>query len=107
MKKILKIIGIILLVIVVAIGAFALYINVDGIPKYPKLVKDPGITVKGDSAMLMNGERLASMLCVNCHLNAETNVLTGDFLPDQAGFGKIHSANITQDQTYGIGKWTD
>ena len=107
MKKFLKIVGIILLVIIVAIGAFALYINIDGIPKYPKLVKDPGITVKGDSAMLANGERLASMLCVQCHLNRETNVVTGQYMPDIASFGNVHSANITQDKTYGIGNWTD
>src|SRR5215510_11408386 len=98
MKKILKIVGILLLIVVVVIASGALYINIDGIPKYPNLVKDPGITVKGDSVMLANGERLASMLCVQCHLNRETNLLTGQYLPDIATFGKAYSANITQDK---------
>jgi len=107
MKKILKILGVLILIAVVVIGAIALYIDISGIPKYPELVKDPGITVKGDSAMLMNGERLASMLCVQCHLNKETNMLTGQYLPDIAQFGKAYSANITQDKEHGIGNWTD
>jgi len=107
MKKILKILAILIVIVIVIIGAFALYINIDGIPKYPKLVKDPGITVHGDSAMLVNGERLASMLCVECHLNRETNVVSGQYMPDVATFGKAYSANITQDKQYGIGSWTD
>ena len=64
MKKILKVLGIVILVALVVMGALALYISIDGIPRYPKLVKDPGITIEGDSVMLATGERLASMLCV-------------------------------------------
>ena len=107
MKKILKYLGILIAIVVLGAGAFALYINIDGIPTYPKLVKDPGITLKGDSAMLEIGERLASMLCGQCHLNRETGVLTGQYMPDVAQFGKTYSANITQDKTYGIGARTD
>jgi hypothetical protein len=47
------------------------------------------------------------MLCVQCHLNPEDNLLTGTHLPDVASFGDIYSANITKDPQYGIGSWTD
>ena len=107
MKKFLKIIGIIIGIALLIVIGFVLYINIDGIPRYPDLVKDPGVTVQGDSAMLANGERLASMLCVQCHLNSETNVISGASMPDAASFGTIHTANITKDEKYGIGGWTD
>lgn len=107
MKKLITYIGIIILILALGAGAFALYIEIDGIPSYPKLVRDPGITVSGDSAMLRNGERLGSLLCAQCHMNPETNVLTGQYMADIAQFGKVYSANITQDKTHGIGGWTD
>jgi mono/diheme cytochrome c family protein len=41
-------------------------------------------------------------------MDKETGELTGSKMYDApAEFGKIYSANITQDKTYGIGEWTD
>lgn len=107
MKKFLKIVGIILLVIIVMIGGAALFISVRGIPHYE--AKDPGVTVKGDSAMVANGKRMAEMLCQNCHLSPATGKLTGMNMTDAGTeqFGILHSQNITQDKEYGIGNWTD
>ena len=48
------------------------------------------------------------MLCVNCHSDPKTGKLTGTQMLDApTEFGKIFSANITQDKTHGIGDWTD
>jgi hypothetical protein len=105
MKTVLKVIGV-LLVIVVVIGLVGFsYIEISGIPSYE--AHDPGVTVHGDSAMVANGERMATMLCAECHLNKETNRLSGVYLPDISQFGKIYSANITHDERYGLGSWTD
>jgi hypothetical protein len=107
MKKILKILGILILIVVIGIGALALYINIKGIPKYTP--HDPGATVQSDSAKIANGRRLADMLCKQCHLNPSTDKLTGRNMTDPAvaQFGTVYSANITQDKQYGIGNYTD
>jgi mono/diheme cytochrome c family protein len=105
--KALKIIGIILGMVLLVIAAFAMYINVRGIPHYD--AEDPGVTIAPDSAMAANGKRLVSMLCKDCHYNAATDKLTGRNMTDAAvaQFGTIYSQNITQDKDYGIGNWTD
>jgi hypothetical protein len=46
------------------------------------------------------------MLYVECQLNKETNVVSGQCMPDVATFGKAFSANITQYKKNGIGNWT-
>lgn len=105
--KALKIIGIILGMVILVLIAFALYVNVRGIPHYK--AEDPGITIPPDSAMAVNGKRLASMLCKDCHYNPATDKFTGMNMTDAAteAFGTIYSQNITQDKEYGIGNWTD
>ena len=107
MKKLFKILGILILIIVIGAGAFALYISIKGIPKYKP--EDPGATVQSDSAKVANGRRLADMLCRQCHWNPATDKFTGMNMtdPSVAQFGTIYSANITQDKQYGIGNYTD
>jgi mono/diheme cytochrome c family protein len=106
MKKVFKVIGIILLIVVVLVAGAALYISVDGIPKY----KPGNLQVKVESTpeRVARGKKLASVLCQNCHLNVETGQLTGKYMDDSPPeFGKVYSQNITQSKTYGIGDWTD
>lgn len=105
MKKVLRVIGVVIVLLILAALAGFSYIEISGIPSYD--AKDPGVTVHGDSLMVANGARIASMLCVQCHYNKDNNRLSGAFMPDVAQFGKIYSANITNDQRYGIGGWTD
>ncbi|MEO5673029.1 MAG: hypothetical protein ABIQ74_00145 [Chitinophagales bacterium] len=50
MKKILKIIDTLITIIVILVAAGAIYISADGIPKYPKPVKDPGILVSSKTS---------------------------------------------------------
>jgi len=105
MKTALKIIiGLILLVLLI-LGSGALYINASGIPNYE--VEKVEYSVSPSPEKIARGEKLASMLCNNCHANAETGILTGREMKDVTHFGKIYSQNITQDKEHGIGNWTD
>lgn len=106
MKKLLKILGIVLGVAVLAIIVFVIYVNVRGTGSHE--VNVPAIpNVEVTPARVERGERIASMLCKNCHLSPETGKMTGRMLKEVPQFGKIYSRNITKDPEIGIGKWSD
>lgn len=105
MKKALKIIGILVGLVVLVIVGGVIYINLDGIPTYEPQNPDYHVTITAEK--VERGKKLASMLCVHCHQNKETGLLTGEEMKDAPAFGKIFSQNITQDKEYGIGDWTD
>ena len=106
MKKLLKILGILLLIILILIIGVFLFINSKGIPSYP--TADIEYTASVDSAGLERGRILTSTLCAGCHMDTETRKLTGKRMLDApAEFGIVYSPNITQDTEYGIGDWTD
>jgi cytochrome c2 len=105
MKKVFKWIGIIVLLLVVIITLGTLYIGLSDIPTYAPVTSD----FKADVTLerVMNGQRIASMLCVQCHAGVDGK-LTGKLLKDiPAEFGKVFSKNITHHPEAGIGKWTD
>ena len=60
-KKILKYLGMGVGVILVAVGAFLLYINFSGLPTYE--VKKIDLKVHATPASLERGKKLAGMLC--------------------------------------------
>jgi mono/diheme cytochrome c family protein len=105
MRKILKVVGLILGVLLVAAGGAALWIN-RGLPSYaPKRID---LHVEGTPERVARGKRLAAMLCTSCHTDPETGKLTGKRMEDvPPEFGEIHSSNITRDPEHGIGGWTD
>ncbi len=106
MKKILKIIGLVLLVIVAFALVGFIYVSSNDIPTYEVVNID--YKVNSSPASVARGKKLANMLCATCHQNPETGKLTGKKMLDApAEFGDIHSQNITQDKSYGIGEWTD
>ncbi|MBL0310099.1 MAG: cytochrome c [Bacteroidetes bacterium] len=100
----------ILLYMVVIVSALAIsfigFIEVRGVPKYDvEEIDFPQVPF--DSAMLMNGEKIAAVQCVVCHRGSDGK-LSGRLLQElPPDFGEIHSANITQSKEHGIGKWTD
>jgi len=105
MKTILKIfLSLLGIVLLVAIGGAA-YIQFSGMPSFePQKVE---LQVEATPERVAQGARIASMLCVQCHAGPD-NRLTGKRLEDVPKmFGTLCSMNITQDTTYGIGKWTD
>lgn len=106
MKKVLRIVLYLLLIVVVAVVGFVSYLQVSGIPKY-EVDKIDYPDVQADSAMIAHGEKIASVQCVMCHRGSD-NKLSGRLLAEvPSDFGKIHSANITQSKTHGIGNWKD
>lgn len=105
MKKVLKILGILLGIVALILAAGAAYIHIDGIPKYE--THPPELTVTADSAMIAEGKRLATMVCSQCHMAANGR-MEGQQMKDlPAMFGKAWSANITRDEKYGTGRYTD
>jgi len=106
MKKLLKIGGIVLAIIVLAITTFVVFINVKGIPSYD--VPEISYSINPTPEKIARGKKLAVMLCKNCHMNPETQELTGKRMMDAPPeFGTVYSQNITNDKNYGIGDWTD
>ena len=106
MRKALKILGFTLLAVVLLVAAAAAYIGASGIPRYaPGQVQ---FTVDVTPERVARGRRTADMLCVACHMEADTGKLSGHRMPDlPPQFGVAYSANITKDRETGIGAWTD
>ncbi|HNP17467.1 MAG TPA: cytochrome c [Fulvivirga sp.] len=106
MKKGIKIIGVAIVVILIVAVFFGLFVNFKGIPNYtPEKIN---YQVNSSPESIQRGKKLVLSLCANCHINRETGKLTGVRMKDAPPeFGKIYSANITQDKTYGIGDWQD
>lgn len=106
MKKLLKIIGYLVLLVIVVIGGFAAFISIRGVPSYdvnvPQVAK-----IEVTPERVAHGKKIASMLCNNCHFNSATGKFTGREMTEVTEFGKIVSRNITQDPEIGIGKWSD
>jgi mono/diheme cytochrome c family protein len=106
MRKTLRILGLLLLGVIVAAGAFAAYVAATGIPKYPPGRIDRRVEITPEK--VEHGRKIASVSCFNCHQNPTTRQLTGKQLDDAPKqFGPIFSKNITKDPTHGIGTWTD
>jgi hypothetical protein len=106
MKKLLKLIGWLLVIVLLAGAGFATFIAIRGVPKYEAQVPEvPKIEVTPER--VARGAKMASILCNNCHLDLNTNTLIGKYISEIPEFGVINSKNITNDLEFGIGKWTD
>jgi len=106
MKKALKVILIVLSVVVVIVIGFASFIGIRGIPTYP--TQKINLTATATPERVQRGKKLASMLCVKCHMDPATGKLTGKHMMDvPKEFGEVNSRNITHDTEVGIGGWTD
>lgn len=102
MKKILKFLGVIVALILVAV----LFIHFRGIPSYEVVPIDHEVVTT--PAQIKKGKKFVLTLCASCHMNQETGKLTGKQMLDiPTEFGSIFTPNITQDNEYGIGTWTD
>ncbi len=106
MKKLFKRLAFALAGVVAVAAALALYVQIDGIPRYapPKV---PDIRVEVTPARVARGRELVSLTCAGCHENRETHRLTGRAMKDlPPEFGTVFSKNITQDKHKGIGAWS-
>ena len=106
MKKVFKIIGIVLGIVILAVIVFVVFISIRGTGSYAVNVPDiPKVEITPER--VVRGEKIAAMLCRNCHFNKETGKLTGRLLGEAPQFGKIYPRNITHDKEVGIGSWSD
>jgi mono/diheme cytochrome c family protein len=105
-KRILKIVGGIVVVLVLVVVGTLAYFHLSDIPHY-----EPGkveLTVEVTPERVLRGAHTVQMLCAGCHLDNNTGTLAGKPMLDlPAQFGAAHSANITRDPETGIGSWTD
>lgn len=105
MKKALRYLLIILGVVVVAAGCFAAFIAIRGIPSYKPEKFD--LKVEATPERIERGARLSGILCNDCHMDPNTNKLTGRKMDEVSQFGALYAKNITKDSSNGIGSWTD
>ena len=107
MKKLFKILGVVVLIILLAAGGVVGYVSFNGVPAYEAHL-DNQFEVVVTPEKLVEGERIVNMMCKNCHLNESSGRLTGSFLREAPPeFGKLFSKNITNHPDAGIGSWTD
>lgn len=105
-KKILKRAGLAFAALLAAAAAWALYVDVSGIPTYEAHV--PELRVDVTPARVERGKAFVTMLCAECHQDPATGRLTGKRLVElPPEFGEIWSKNITRHPDKGIGGWTD
>ncbi|HKA07996.1 MAG TPA: hypothetical protein VKD71_12110, partial [Gemmataceae bacterium] len=67
LKKLLKVLGLVIALVVLGVGCFVGWVQLDGIPKYA-----PGrieLKVEVTPERIARGKPFVSMLCANCHLN--------------------------------------
>lgn len=105
MKKALKILGMIIGLIVLAVIGFVLYIQISGIPSY-----EPGnlnLKVEVTPERVARGQKIATAMCIECHANDDGKLTGKQLLDVPLEFGTIYSRNITHDPEIGIGSWTD
>ena len=106
MKKFFKWAGIVLGVILVLLGSVALYYNFKPRPTFDVAKID--FKAIPNPERLARGEKLAELMCAECHLDPSTGQFTGMRMKDIPEiFGKTWAQNITQDKAHGIGNWTD
>ncbi|MDO7845679.1 c-type cytochrome [Hymenobacter sp. M29] len=107
MRKALRIVGLLVGLVVLAGAGFAVFVSARGIPSYTS-PKPAVAAIEATPTRIELGEKLTLAACGDCHLNRETNKYSGHLLQDLTpDFGKVYSANITQDRAHGIGAWTD
>lgn len=105
MKKVLRYLLLLLGIVVIAAGGFAAFVAIRGIPKYK--AETVQLKIESTPQRVQQGQKLASMLCANCHLDPNTGKFTGREMKEAPQFGTIYSKNITKHPEFGIGKWTD
>ena len=105
MKKALRYLFIVIGILLLIAGGFAAVVALRGVPDYKAEHVDLKVSITPER--VERGRQLSAMICYDCHLNRNTNKLTGKRMDEIKQFGVIYSKNITRDPEHGIGKWTD
>jgi mono/diheme cytochrome c family protein len=114
MKKLMKIFGIILVVVVVVLVGASIYMK----NAFPKVSPPPNLKVEITPGRVERGKYLANhvTVCIDCHATRDWSKFSGPVIPgtegkggerfdETMGFpGEFYSKNITP---YGVSTWTD
>jgi len=114
MKKIFKVLGVILAIVVVAIAGLLTYVKV----ALPKVAAAPVMKIDATPELIARGSYLANhvCLCVDCHSERDWTKYCAPLVPGTVGRGgetfdqkfgfpgSLHSKNITP---YNLANWTD
>ena len=105
MKKAIRYLLIIIGILLAAAGTFAAFVAIRGVPGYKAEHIDLKVPITPER--IERGRQLTAMICSDCHMDRNTNKLSGTKMDEVKMFGAIYSKNITKDPEHGIGKWTD
>lgn len=111
MKKLLKFLGLVLLLVLVVAGGALGYLFAG----YPSVGELPAVTLPTDPERIERGRYLARnvAMCVECHSSRDWSRYAGPMVEDKlgaggeefaGGFGTVYAPNITP---AGIGSWSD
>lgn len=114
MKKLFKILGILLGLVVVLLIAGFIYIKTS----LPDVGPAPEMKIVSTPEMIERGEYLANGLasCIDCHSQRDYSKFAGPMIDGTAGMGgenfgegagTVLAKNITSDKETGLGNWTD
>ncbi len=106
MKKIAKVLGAMLGLVVLILLSGATFIALDWPVR--RAVSPPDVKIEYTAERVARGKTLASTRCVFCHYDQKTGALTGhEMLDAPKEFGAIFSHNITRHPTRGTGRYSD
>ncbi|MFM9949104.1 MAG: c-type cytochrome [Saprospiraceae bacterium] len=105
MKRILKILGVLLGVIVLAIAGIAAWVSFSDMQVYP--VQSLPVNLSVDSASLARGKSMVENTCAHCHRGEDGKLSGRLFSTESEGFGDVWSPNITNHPTLGLGRYQD
>ena len=105
MKKLLKILGIILGVVILIVLLGAATIQFGGIPSYD--TNPPDLKVEPDSTRIAEGKRLATLVCNHCHMSPSGKLEGKKMMDLPPEFGAAWTANITHSPNSRLANYTD
>jgi mono/diheme cytochrome c family protein len=107
MKKVLKVLGVIVVIILLAVTGLLVYVKT----ALPNVGPAPDLKVDATPERIKHGEYLANhvTLCIDCHSTRNEKLWSGPVVPGTAGqggqkFETYYSKNLTP---YHLGDWTD
>lgn len=104
MRKVFKIIGIAIGVLVLAILIIFAYAYLTPMKRFP--VQDISVQLPVDTMTLAQGKKLVETVCTHCHLGEDGKLSGRLFNRKEDPFGEMWSANITQHEN-GIKKYSN
>jgi mono/diheme cytochrome c family protein len=109
MKRVLKILGVILGIILIALIGFAAFLKFKSLPNYDTEFPAPDLEVALTPERIELGRKLIDHNCAGCH-QGNGRQLDGILFEDEAAlkaFGTFYTPNITNHPEYGVGRYSD